>query len=373
MTVHIHPSIHHTKVVSLDPPTTQRFLFIHNFFHVLEAEQLIARTAWYTPADTCQHVHTAATLVRKCGARQESAVVSPLLRGDVRASLGASSQSALAFAIRRPEKRGNLFGDSEIRRNSPIRADRSGSDFCGRCRRISRRGPIGARVTNSKNGGQMALCHFPAAPVPRPESSVNYAVFGGKRIPSNVDAGFTSVCNADFRILVIDPRFLESSHDSWVWQRNPLCEQLASQLELGDYVLGYPRLDSGRLRKYGSFVEEIPLTGKAAAQFMWPVECDSGYLLDTWLLTPVPGNLAPGTPECEYKEHTSMRNVVGKCIGVLKSRFRCLQRYRALLYKPDRAAGIVSACAALHNIALEAGEPVFAEDSDGGDMPPAPV
>ncbi|KAH6939773.1 hypothetical protein HPB50_021577 [Hyalomma asiaticum] len=120
---------------------------------------------------------------------------------------------------------------------------------------------------------------------------------------------------------------------------NPLCEQLASQLELGDYVLG-----------------------------------DSGYLLETWLLTPIPGNLAPGTPECEYnKEHTSMRNVVGRCIGVPKRRFRCLQRYRALLYKPDRAAGIVSACAALHNITLEAGEPVFAEDSDGGAMPPAPV
>ncbi|KAH6927341.1 hypothetical protein HPB50_001992 [Hyalomma asiaticum] len=63
---------------------------------------------------------------------------------------------------------------------------------------------------------------------------------------------------------------------------------------------------------------------------------NSGYLLETWLLTPIPGNLAPGTPECEYnKEHTSMRNVVGRCIGVLKSRFRCLQRYRALLYKPD--------------------------------------
>ncbi|KAH6945633.1 hypothetical protein HPB50_009336 [Hyalomma asiaticum] len=156
---------------------------------------------------------------------------------------------------------------------------------------------------------------------------------------------------------------------------------LASQLELGDYVLGYPRLDSGRPRKCGSFVQEIPLTGKATAQFMWPVapheapvECDSGYLLETWLLTPIPGNLAPGTPESECnKEHTSMRNVVGRCIGVLKSRFRCLQRYRALLYKPDRAAGIVSACAALHNITVEAGEPVFAEDSNGGAMPPAPV
>ncbi|KAH6925239.1 hypothetical protein HPB50_002449 [Hyalomma asiaticum] len=146
------------------------------------------------------------------------------------------------------------------------------------------------------------------------------------------------VCDADLHILVIDPRFPGSYHDSWVWQRNPLREQLASQLESGEYVLG-----------------------------------DSGYLLETWLLTPIPGNLAPGTPECEYnKEHNSTRNVVGRCIGVLKSRFRRLQRYRAFLYKPDQAVGIVSACAALHNIALEAGEPVFAEDSDGGAMLPAP-
>ncbi|KAH6929530.1 hypothetical protein HPB50_002336 [Hyalomma asiaticum] len=147
------------------------------------------------------------------------------------------------------------------------------------------------------------------------------------------------VCDAELRILVIDPRFPGSRHDFWAWRRNPLREQLASQLQPGEYVLG-----------------------------------DSGYPLEPWLLTPVSGNPAPGTPEAEYnKEHTSMRNVVERCIGVLKSRFRCLQRYQALLYKPDRAAGIVSACAALHNIALEAGEPVFAEDTDGGAMPPAPV
>ncbi|KAH6935481.1 hypothetical protein HPB50_006181 [Hyalomma asiaticum] len=147
------------------------------------------------------------------------------------------------------------------------------------------------------------------------------------------------VCDAELRILVIDPRFPGSCHDFWVWRRNPLREQLASQLQPGEYVLG-----------------------------------DSGYPLEPWLLTPVPGNPAPGTPEAEYnKEHTSMRNVVERCIGVLKSRFRCLQSYQTLLYKPDRAAGIVSACAARHNIALEAGEPVFAEDTDGGAMPPAPV
>ncbi|KAH6938957.1 hypothetical protein HPB50_015127 [Hyalomma asiaticum] len=50
--------------------------------------------------------------------------------------------------------------------------------------------------------------------------------------------------------------------------------------------------------------------------------------LEPWLLTPVPGNPAPGIPECKYnKEHTSMRNVVEMRIEMLKSRFRYLQCY----------------------------------------------
>ncbi|KAL1443797.1 hypothetical protein MTO96_045826, partial [Rhipicephalus appendiculatus] len=45
------------------------------------------------------------------------------------------------------------------------------------------------------------------------------------------------VCDADLRILVIDPRFPGSCHDSWVWRHNPLWKCLASQLQLGEHVL----------------------------------------------------------------------------------------------------------------------------------------
>ncbi|KAH7959253.1 hypothetical protein HPB49_009681 [Dermacentor silvarum] len=48
--------------------------------------------------------------------------------------------------------------------------------------------------------------------------------------------------------------------------------------------------------------------------------------------------------------------VVERCIGLLKSRFRCHQRYRALHYEPDRAANIVAACAVLHNLCLDEGD-----------------
>ncbi|KAH7948727.1 hypothetical protein HPB49_001366 [Dermacentor silvarum] len=143
------------------------------------------------------------------------------------------------------------------------------------------------------------------------------------------------VCNAELRILVVDPRFPGSCHDSWVWQHNPLRARLAAQLQPGEYLLG-----------------------------------DSGYSLEPWLLVPVPGSHAGTTSQGRYnREHASMRNVVERCIGVLKSKFRCLQHFRTLLYSPDRAARIIYACVALHNIALDAGD--WSLDDYGGEVPPA--
>ncbi|KAH7937124.1 hypothetical protein HPB49_007984 [Dermacentor silvarum] len=45
------------------------------------------------------------------------------------------------------------------------------------------------------------------------------------------------VCNAELRILVVDPRFPGSCHDSWLWQHNPLRARLAAQLQPGEYLL----------------------------------------------------------------------------------------------------------------------------------------
>ncbi|XP_072143067.1 putative nuclease HARBI1 [Dermacentor andersoni] len=137
------------------------------------------------------------------------------------------------------------------------------------------------------------------------------------------------VCDAHMRIVDIDPRFPGSCHDSYVWRHSPLLGRLTRNLRRGEWVLG-----------------------------------DSGYPLEPWLLTPVPGHPGIDTPEGRYNQaHASMRNVVERGIGVLKARFRCLQRYRTLLYEPKDAATIVAACAALHNIALKAGEPEL-QDSD---------
>ncbi|XP_070377332.1 putative nuclease HARBI1 [Dermacentor albipictus] len=83
---------------------------------------------------------------------------------------------------------------------------------------------------------------------------------------------------------------------------------------------------------------------------------DSGYPLEPWLLTPVTGHPPIHTAEGRYNiAHAAMRSVVEQCIGLLKSRFRCLQRYRALYYELDHAANIVAACAVLHNLCLDEG------------------
>ncbi|KAM7293242.1 putative nuclease HARBI1 isoform X1 [Ixodes scapularis] len=140
------------------------------------------------------------------------------------------------------------------------------------------------------------------------------------------------VCDADCRIMCIDPRYPGSVHDSFVWQFSWLRNQL----------------EQGQVPRDGRF-----LLG------------DSGYPLEPWLITPVPGNHATSTACGRFnKAHSSIRSVVERCIGLLKNRFRCLQRHRALYYHPSTATAIISACAVLHNICLASSEPEPESDSD---------
>lgn len=70
-----------------------------------------------------------------------------------------------------------------------------------------------------------------------------------------------------------------------------------------------------------------------------------------WLLTPIE-EAVEGTPEAAFNTaHIRARNVIERCNGVLKGRFRCLLRHRTLNYSPVKAAKITIACAVLHNIA----------------------
>lgn len=83
---------------------------------------------------------------------------------------------------------------------------------------------------------------------------------------------------------------------------------------------------------------------------------DSGYPLEPWLMTPLEQNNLTAGQEHYNAAHKSIRNVVERCIGVIKGRFRCLHKHRALHYKPLVAAKIIYSCAVLHNICVERGE-----------------
>lgn len=59
---------------------------------------------------------------------------------------------------------------------------------------------------------------------------------------------------------------------------------------------------------------------------------DSAYSLMPYLLKPFI-NAPMGSPEFRYTEHfTRVRSSVERCIGVLKGRWRCLRKERALHY-----------------------------------------
>lgn len=97
---------------------------------------------------------------------------------------------------------------------------------------------------------------------------------------------------------------------------------------------------------------------------------DSGYGLEPFLITPFKNVLA-GTREHFFnKKHTSGRNIIERTIGVLKSRFRCLQG--TLIYSPQKVTKIINVCCALHNICREfklewEEDPTWLEDEIVGD------
>ncbi|KAH7977772.1 hypothetical protein HPB49_003522 [Dermacentor silvarum] len=101
------------------------------------------------------------------------------------------------------------------------------------------------------------------------------------------------ICDAGMRILAVDALRPWSHHDAYVWRTTWLRRsfQEGHIAKAGEHLLG-----------------------------------DSGYPLEPCLLTPVPGHPPAHIAQGRYNTaHTSMRSVVERCIGLLKSRFRCLQ------------------------------------------------
>ena len=88
---------------------------------------------------------------------------------------------------------------------------------------------------------------------------------------------------------------------------------------------------------------------------------DSGYPLETSLLTPVRDPTTPN--EVRYNAaHIKTRNVVERCFGLLKSRFRVLDKTGGMMvYSPEKAIKITMACVVLHNFCTRRGFPAPAD------------
>ncbi|KAH7965492.1 hypothetical protein HPB49_008478 [Dermacentor silvarum] len=142
------------------------------------------------------------------------------------------------------------------------------------------------------------------------------------------------VCDASLKITALETSYPGSVHDSFVWKASSLYRECrsGSLLDGGQYLLG-----------------------------------DSAYPLQPWLVTPVPGSHISGSPAAAFNAaHSSLRSLVERCSGVLKMRFRCLQRHRALCYGSVFTSKIIAACAVLHNLCMRAGLPE-ADDTSGID------
>ncbi len=82
---------------------------------------------------------------------------------------------------------------------------------------------------------------------------------------------------------------------------------------------------------------------------------DNGYPLKTWLITPY---ITPTTRRQRVfnRVFSSARSVIERTFGVLKMRFRCLDRTGgSLSYSPQSVSAFFMACCVLHNIAIRSG------------------
>lgn len=157
------------------------------------------------------------------------------------------------------------------------------------------------------------------------------------------------MCDSDLNILSIDASHGGANHDSFVWNHHPLKSHL-EQLHAENETVWFLGLYLPRCLK-----NEVNLTFSILTAI---VSGDSGYPLRPTLLTPVV-DTEPESAERYYTElHCRVRNTVERCIGVLKSRWRCLLVDRKLHYHPTTAGFITNACVVLHNIANAARLPV---------------
>lgn len=79
---------------------------------------------------------------------------------------------------------------------------------------------------------------------------------------------------------------------------------------------------------------------------------DSAYPLSPWLMKIYDGNNLSVEQQYFNQRVCSLRQIIERCIGLLKIRFRCIMGERKLRYMPTKVGRIVYACATLHNFLI---------------------
>ncbi|KAH7985716.1 hypothetical protein HPB49_026302 [Dermacentor silvarum] len=141
------------------------------------------------------------------------------------------------------------------------------------------------------------------------------------------------ICDADLRIVTVDPMRPGLDHDSFLWRTRWLRQRFYVGRIANPSDSGYASLPGATHWSRGS----------------WPQ---------------FPAILLRKRLRRSTTAHAAMRCVVARCIGLLMDCFRCQQRYHTLLCEPEGAANIVAACPVLHNLRLSEGN---VEDDDESD------
>lgn len=139
------------------------------------------------------------------------------------------------------------------------------------------------------------------------------------------------VCDSKYVIRYANARFPGTSHDAYIWRRSAMQEFLRT--------------------KYAGGKRNFWLLG------------DSGFPQQPWLMTPL-RTTSDRAMEKYNIAHKSTRCIVERCIGILKSRFRCLSSHRILNFDPVKSGKVINSCVVLHNILMKANVPFEIDDTD---------
>lgn len=143
--------------------------------------------------------------------------------------------------------------------------------------------------------------------------------------------------------MAVDSRYGGASHDSLVWSLSAYRLYL-QQLNRNNENTNYWLLGKRKIKEFDVILFVFI--------YFYYILGDSGYPLEPWLITPFRAT-SEGSREAAFNTlHSKTRNIIERCIGILKSRFRCLLGARQLHYTPKKASQIVNVCTTLHNICL---------------------